>query len=101
MGLESDYIPFHSSNLFPPLKSNDPPQLPHMTPPGGVAVDRYDDEPSEQFPARVLEACRAINPQLIVLGSSEVMLPDSSVTSIPLLQNSNQANAPPFSHSSP
>jgi hypothetical protein len=36
-----------------------------------VSIHRYDDEP-EQFPTRVLEACQRINPQLIVLGSSEV-----------------------------
>ncbi len=40
-------------------------------PQGRVNVHRYEDEP-EQVPDRVLEACRRTNPQLIVLGSSEV-----------------------------
>lgn len=41
---------------------------------GRVAVQRYEDE-RQDFPARVMEACRVIDPQLIVLGSSEVRKP--------------------------
>lgn len=49
---------------------------------GRVVIHHYGEEP-EQLPARVLEACRRIDPQLIVLGSSEMADPRDARAQVP------------------